>query len=95
MFASIRVRGNIQAYQDCLNLIPAPRTEADILNDFEKLGYVRIKRLNDKMEFLHMFKVRTFYINLETKELDFLSGTHLGLQEHKFLNELFNLWGWL
>ena len=34
-----KLEGQIEAYQDCLNLIPAPRTEADILKDFEKLGW--------------------------------------------------------
>jgi hypothetical protein len=38
----LELKGQIEAYQDCLNLMQ-PRTEADILKDFEKLGY-KIKR---------------------------------------------------
>ena len=34
-----KLEGQIEAYQDCLNLLPAPRTKADILKDFEKLGW--------------------------------------------------------
>ena len=34
-----KIEGQIEAYQYCLTLLPAPRTEADILMDFEKLGY--------------------------------------------------------
>ena len=33
-----KLEGQIEAYQDCLNLMQ-PRTKADILIDFEKLGY--------------------------------------------------------
>ena len=29
----------INTYQDCLNLIPAPRTETDIINDLKALGW--------------------------------------------------------
>ena len=37
------LRGQMIAYRDCLNLIPAPRTEQYILKDFEALGYAIIK----------------------------------------------------
>ena len=32
-------KGQRHAYEDCLNLIPAPRTEQEIIKDFEKLGW--------------------------------------------------------
>ena len=33
------ILGQIEAYQDCLNLLPQPRTETDIINDLKALGW--------------------------------------------------------
>lgn len=43
----LELKGQIEAYQDCLNLIPTPKTEQDILNDFEKLGWIVSKNDED------------------------------------------------
>ena len=83
--------GNIQAYQDCLNLLPKPRTEQDILNDFEKLGY-KIIQINEKIVFTDEYN-RTIHINKIKKVYSYT--TYIGMQEHKLLNELFEVWGWL
>ena len=42
------LQGQIEAYQDCLNLMH-PRTETDILKDFEALGWI-VSR-NDEDDF--------------------------------------------
>ena len=86
--------GQMEAYQDCLNLIPAPRTEADILKDFEKLGW-KVTR-NDEDDFTLRLKGNptcAIWIDKLTKEYSMTCC--LDMQEHKLLNELFNLWGWL
>ena len=46
------LKGQIEAYQDCLNLLPPARTEQEILKDFEALGYVIVRNNNSilKME---------------------------------------------
>ena len=33
------LHGQIEAYQDCLNLFPTPRTETNIINDLKALGW--------------------------------------------------------
>jgi hypothetical protein len=59
LFASIRVTGNIQICQELLNLIQ-PRTEDELIKEFEKLGYkiemnndlfLEIGRYNDEYDF--------------------------------------------
>ena len=68
------------------------RTEEQILQDFEELGYsimfqnhiwLELERNDD--EYIRMFKGDETYT----------SSVVLGMQEHKLLTELFNLWGWL
>ena len=68
------------------------RTEEQILQDFEELGYsvmfqnyiwLELERNDD--EYIRMFKCDETYT----------SSVVLGMQEHKLLTELFNLWGWL
>lgn len=95
--------GNIQAYQDCLNLFPAPRTEQEILNDFEKLGYKVVNSYNHP--FIEMSKYNEElnvyeYIEINKGEHNYEKFTQDGvapftMQEHKLLNELFEVWGWL
>lgn len=100
MFRIDEIKGSILAYQDCLNLIPAPRNEADILKDFEKLGY-KIKQnndfclimINDKTdEVISILKRDTFTISMGyrkyIKDEDYLA-TFITMQEHKLLSELF------
>lgn len=96
--------GQIEAYQDCLNLLPAPRTETDILNDFEALGY-------EFAEFTicyHLKKdmgaiCKTIIINKNTHSYrcvidnctPHLIAGEIDMQEHKLLNELFEVWQWI
>ena len=67
-----------------------PRTEQEILNDFEKLGYrttksnVRLKLRNKKSCISIMFETKT--INCYKP---------ITIPEHKLLHELFTVWGWL
>lgn len=105
------LRGQMVSYRDCLNLIPAPRTEADILKDFEKLGwnvadgYVNFtlkKNVLEKGEFFDYNWHCFITINKENKTYSAEQRSNwntkcynLSMQEHKLLNELFNLWGWL
>lgn len=71
--------------------IPKPRTEEEILNDFEDLGYhcfedrgVLTLRKNN----VHI------YIYRNDKSYRCVN-YYISLQEHKLLNELFSLWGWI
>lgn len=94
-YGLFEISGQIEAYQDCLNLIPAPKTEQEILKDFEKLGYVIVD--NNKYELI-LVKDMKFHliINKELKHYMVVALTPiLTLQEHKLLNELFICWGWL
>jgi hypothetical protein len=87
------------------------RTEQDVLKDFEKLGwevadgYVNFtlrKKLDDiKNEFMYYW-LCYISINKENKtysvyKLSSFStkGYDLTMQEHKLLNELFTIWGWI
>lgn len=88
------LRGQMVSYRDCLNLIPAPRTEADILKDFEALGWIVTR--NDEDDFTLRLKGNptcAIWIDKLTKEYSL--NCCLDMQEHKLLNELFTLWGWL
>jgi hypothetical protein len=88
------LRGQMVSYRDCLNLLPAPRTEQDILNDFEKLGWKVTQ--NDEDDFTLRLKGNppcTIWIDKLTKE--YSMNCCLDMQEHKLLNELFICWGWL
>lgn len=81
--------GKCKAYQDCLNLIPAPRTEADILKDFEKLGY-EIKDYGEYITF-KLGKIEVIDIWKTTKSYEIIQGLNITMQEHKLLNELFEV----
>jgi hypothetical protein len=90
--------GKCKAYQDCLNLLPAPRTEADILNDFEVIKYTIYKNDEHSLmmsrgnKVIHIIKPAKLYRKYDKKSL---SSLVFDMQEHKLLNELFNLWRWL
>lgn len=106
-----KIEGQIEAYQDCLNLIPAPRTEADILNDFEKFGwniadgYVNFTLKKNVLEKGEFFDYNWHcYISIDKGNKTYnakkicnftTNGYDLTFQEHKLLNELFICWGWL
>ena len=75
LFASIRVAGNIQICQELLNLIPAPRTEQEILKDFEKLGWevslheennhIILKKERVEKYFYEATSKAVYYINID------------------------------
>jgi hypothetical protein len=98
IFMIDEVKGSILAYQDCLNLMQ-PRTEADILKDFEKLGYKMIKMSTaylfentkeDRRIWIHT-DLKEYCISIENMPLAYRTFT---MQEHKLLNELFEVWRW-
>ena len=91
------LKGQIEAYQDCLNLIPAPRTEQEILKDFEALGYeIKVNKAsmlyltNDYDVTIHINKLLKGYRRFYDNEKNYIP-----MQEHKLLNELFNCYGWI
>lgn len=89
----LELKGQIEAYQDCLNLMQ-PRTEADILKDFEKLGWI-VSR-NDEDDFTLRLKGNpTCAIRIDKLTKEYSISCCLDMQEHKLLNELFEVWGWL
>lgn len=106
----LELKGQIEAYQDCLNLMQ-PRTEADILNDFEKLGwnvadgYVNFTLKKNVLEKGEFFDYNWYcYISIDKENKTYnakkicnftTNGYDLTFQEYKLLNELFICWGWL
>lgn len=78
------------------------RTEEQVLKDFKKLGYyMTIKKegffyngviLDNKYsdEKINI----SFDLKVYDKESDTF-GSSIHMQEHKLLNELFTIWGWL
>lgn len=74
------------------------RTEQDVLKDFEKLGY-EIKVNNASMLYLatnndvviHINKLFKGYRRFYDNEIS----NYVTMQEHKLLNELFTIWGWI
>lgn len=98
------LRGQMVAYRDCLNLLPQPRTEQEILKDFEALGLVIAE--NDDFEliliddcdrmiaiFKPLKKYECYYFSEGAKP--FRLATDITMQEHKLLNELFEVWQWI
>lgn len=101
----------INAYQDCLNLIeqnfnnsqlgimssqelsyyantPAPRTEQEILNDFEKLGWKVTQ--NDDSCMIICFNGFARIVILKCAKRYSINNL-CNMQEHKLLNELFEV----
>lgn len=96
--------GNIEAYQDLLALIPKPRTEQEILKDFEKMGYevdkgwsyvelVRPEYEGAGIEYVVLFINKKHY-EYECYYKETNLSYPIALQEHKLLNELFECWNW-
>lgn len=79
---------------DLLALIPKPRTEEEILKDFEKLGYVIVRNDDDWLELEIVGTDVSIMSSKLDKSYDF-AGEPLTMQEHKLLNELFECWGWI
>ena len=96
-YSLFEISGQILAYQDCLNLMQ-PRTEADILKDFEKLGYNVAFVSKENRLLLYKTNGDTIFIYKNTKEYekcDVVQSINLTMQEHKLLNELFEVWQWI
>lgn len=74
--------------------IPKPRTEQEILKDFEKLGYEVVRNDDGWLEMEIKGTDVSFMVSKFDKSYDFV-GDPITLQEHKLLNELFSLWGWI
>ena len=74
------------------------RTEKEVLQDFEKLGYSIIKN-EWFLELINTNNGITIDIDLEDKEYwkenSYCYTIRLNMQEHKLLTELFTIWGWL
>lgn len=89
-----KLEGQIEAYQDCLNLIPTPRTEQKILKDFEKLGWKVTQ--NDEDDFTLRLKGNpTCAIHIDKLAKEYSMTCCLDIQELKLLSELFEVWGWI
>lgn len=95
------LRGQMVSYRDCLNLFPELRTETDILNDFEMLGY-KITSNTNYIRFTDYDKGIEIRIDFECKsyckydrDLCELTYEIITMQEHKLLNELFEVWQWI
>ena len=82
-----KIEGQIEAYQDCLNLMQ-PRTEQDILNDFEKFGWEITT--NDYYGFIFKNK-RNEFLKIYNLSKTYRCECNLSIQEHKLLNELFEV----
>jgi hypothetical protein len=91
MFISDMLAGKIEAYQDCLNLMQ-PRTEQDILNDFEKLGYeVIVEKDHIRMSGYEDVCIYVDFIDKTYSKNKYLQAEDFTMQEHKLLNELFEV----
>lgn len=85
--------GLFEAFKIFLEEIPAPRTEADILKDFEKLGWI-VSR-NDEDDFTLRLKGNpTCAIYIDKLSKEYSMSCCLDMQEHKLLSELFEVLGW-
>ena len=70
------------------------RTEEEILKDFEKLGY-EVKKNYDGLCLFHIGGSKIDIIK-SGRKYDASMGTgYMHMQEHKLLNELFTIWGWI
>lgn len=82
------LRGQMVSYRDCLNLLPPVRTEAEILKDFEKLGWEITT--NDYYGFIFKNK-RNEFLKIYNLSKTYRCECNLSMQEHKLLNELFEV----
>lgn len=69
-----------------------PRTEQEILNDFEKSGW-NITQNDDAFLILYYSGFDRIVILKYAKQYSI--GILCNMREHKLLNELFTIWGWL
>ena len=68
------------------------RTEQDVLNDFEKLGWKIIVNNSLKLR----LNINSFDdLDIDKLEEMYIYNGYLTIQDHKLLNELFTIWGWI
>lgn len=70
------------------------RTEQDVLNDFEKLGW-KVTENDDEDLTLRYSKIPSLAIWVDKNKKCYSSNTCIDIQEHKILNELFYIWNWI
>ena len=70
------------------------RTEQEILKGFEKLGWECTRNDEDRLT-LRYSDSCPCAIWIDKNDKHYSSNTIIDMQEHKILNELFTLWGWL
>ena len=88
---NVRVlQGQIEAYQDCLNLIPAPRTGQELIKEFEKLGW-KVSRNDEDYFTLRLKGNPTCAIWVDKTIKEYSMNCCLDMQEHKLLHELFEV----
>ena len=96
----------VLTYQDCLNLMQ-PRTEQEILKDFEALGwqvangYVNftLKKIETKVDTFGVYHLHCYIVinkenqtyHAEQRSNWSTEGYYLSMKEHKLLNELFEV----
>ena len=66
------------------------RTEEDVLKDFEKLGWKVTENNKNWLRIENMEHDILIYKTTKEYDCDWIS-----LIEHKLLNELFTIWGWI
>ena len=78
------------------------RTEKEVLKDFRKLGYQVQTNNKTYLKLCHFYKNeilsdRYYFIYKQKKEYKAMASqcSNFTMQEHKLLNELFSIWGWL
>lgn len=75
------------------------RTEEEFLKDFKKLGYDLNKNyksvgfiyLEEEYNVIHI----NFFKKQYSKSFGYYDSAPITMAEHKLLNELFEIWGWL
>ena len=69
------------------------RTEEEVLQDFEKLGY----KVEQNSSAVCLLTMNDFHIDISKsgKNYSFSAWSYLTMQEHKLLTELFQIWNWL
>lgn len=70
------------------------RTEQEVLKDFEAFGY-RLIRNNSFVIILENVFKNGIHISKQYKEYWTDEEISINMQEHKLLNELFTIWGWI
>ena len=108
----IQIQAGIAELDKALSYFPSPRTEQDVLNDFEALGWkvadgyvdFTLKKIEKKesvflgeycvCSFITIFKEKQTYRTITNSKFN-TNCYELSMQEHKLLNELFTIWGWI